>query len=437
MNALRDLALGDFQNLEFRSCPLEYHITTAKSVQRLNGQLMEAAATLDEIERLTSTDLPFILVKVSYRTLSFKRHTFHTSQADCQRLQQIFRIDPCALGMITTKMMGFHLLRRDTSNRPASYYLKCVKYQLVWSYDQRSHQTRAIAFGNSSNPGNAVFRDLITTMKSNLDLVSHPLFLPLAGATQTITGMDAHMRGYYNECKQMENFTGLRIDSGGQMALHEFSEMSRQMNSLLVKVEKMLHKVRQWVLATESFKKHILHQESTCVQRPTIESIEDGNASVLEAVQLTQSKLEVMEATFNYIRARAQNQHNAASIIVEHGAIYELTWWQITQKITRDDALASIQLAKASTRDSSSMKVVAVMTMAFLPATFFAALFALPSLDWDNEPVVQDTFWVYWAFTLPCTALVFLLWAFLTQRQGLVYAFNWIARLPESTKLDK
>jgi hypothetical protein len=61
------------------------------------------------------------------------------------------------------------------------------------------------------------------------------------------------------------------------------------------------------------------------------------------------------------------------------------------------------------------MKTVAVMTMAFLPATFFAALFALPSLKWDQAPVIQDRFWVYWAFTLPCTAMVFIVWLLITQ----------------------
>lgn len=56
------------------------------------------------------------------------------------------------------------------------------------------------------------------------------------------------------------------------------------------------------------------------------------------------------------------------------------------------------------------MKTVAVMTMAFLPATFLAALFAVPMLQWQEENVVSGRFWIYWAFTLPCTALVFLIW---------------------------
>ncbi len=56
------------------------------------------------------------------------------------------------------------------------------------------------------------------------------------------------------------------------------------------------------------------------------------------------------------------------------------------------------------------MKTIAVMTMTFLPGTFFAALFAIPSLQWDQAEVIQNKFWVYWAFTLPATVLVFVTW---------------------------
>jgi hypothetical protein len=97
--------------------------------------------------------------------------------------------------------------------------------------------------------------------------------------------------------------------------------------------------------------------------------------------------------------------------------------------MTRDDALATIELTRATARDSSSMKVVAVMTMAFLPGTFIAALFSVPSLQWDASSVVQDKFWVYWAFTLPLTALVFALWMLLTQAKELVKRWAWIRRI--------
>ncbi|KAK0715567.1 hypothetical protein B0H67DRAFT_581007 [Lasiosphaeris hirsuta] len=81
-------------------------------------------------------------------------------------------------------------------------------------------------------------------------------------------------------------------------------------------------------------------------------------------------------------------------------------------------AAASVELAAAAKRDGSSMKTIAVMTMVFLLANFPAALFAVPFLKWDwgSGKTVQDNFWVYWAFVLPTTAAVLLVWVSITCR---------------------
>ena len=67
------------------------------------------------------------------------------------------------------------------------------------------------------------------------------------------------------------------------------------------------------------------------------------------------------------------------------------------------------------------MKVLALMTMFFLPGTFFATLFALPTLTWSEDVVVSSRFWIYWAFTLPCTLLLVALykgwWGLLSSRR--------------------
>lgn len=65
------------------------------------------------------------------------------------------------------------------------------------------------------------------------------------------------------------------------------------------------------------------------------------------------------------------------------------------------------------------MKTIAIMTMVFVPATFFAALFSVPSLQWNSEGVVTGHFWIHWAFVIPATALVFAIWATITNR-------NWL-----------
>jgi heme exporter protein D len=84
--------------------------------------------------------------------------------------------------------------------------------------------------------------------------------------------------------------------------------------------------------------------------------------------------------------------------------------------IAKEDANVSMEVAKDSRtialdtkHDSSSMTTIAFMTMAFLPATFFAAFFAMPSLQ-------HLRLWVYWATTIPVTLLVFVTWHLVMKR---------------------
>lgn len=86
---------------------------------------------------------------------------------------------------------------------------------------------------------------------------------------------------------------------------------------------------------------------------------------------------------------------------------------QIFNLIAREDTAATIRLAEAARRDSSSMKTLAVMTMAFLPATFLATVFAIPGLTRDQPP----GFSVYLAVSIPTTVAILLAWAGITQRQ--------------------
>jgi hypothetical protein len=52
------------------------------------------------------------------------------------------------------------------------------------------------------------------------------------------------------------------------------------------------------------------------------------------------------------------------------------------------------------------MKMLALMTTIFLPGTFFATMFAIPTLHWTEPKVISNRFWIYWAFVLPSTAFL-------------------------------
>jgi Mg2+ and Co2+ transporter CorA len=78
-------------------------------------------------------------------------------------------------------------------------------------------------------------------------------------------------------------------------------------------------------------------------------------------------------------------------------------------------------IAAAAKRDSFAMKTIAVMTMVFLPATFLATIFSLPVLEWEYKRDIQmDGFRLYWAVTIPSTAVVFVVWALVTQRSWIL-----------------
>ncbi|KAI0894875.1 hypothetical protein F4806DRAFT_470955 [Annulohypoxylon nitens] len=136
----------------------------------------------------------------------------------------------------------------------------------------------------------------------------------------------------------------------------------------------------------------------------------------------------MMEKRISVIKRQLEWDHECANDFLD----------KVSRALLREDTMASIglsktgvqlskdsvELTKATKVDSSSMKVIAVMTMVFLPGTFFAALFAVPSLDWKGDDVVGKNFWMYWAFTIPFTLLVIVLWLMITQRKQMRDAFE-------------
>lgn len=90
-------------------------------------------------------------------------------------------------------------------------------------------------------------------------------------------------------------------------------------------------------------------------------------------------------------------------------------------------ATESAKIARDTRKDSASMKIIAAMTLLYLPATFVCSLFgtnliALDTSTDGNEPVfiVSSLWWLYVAFAVPLTALTmigFLLWRRFRERR--------------------
>ncbi|KAK7420624.1 hypothetical protein QQZ08_010316 [Neonectria magnoliae] len=398
MEALRTVAQSAFQSSVFHNSPSHYHIvTTTDANPQSPATLVQASATLAEIEDVEKSNRSLLLVKIVYDA-TISRHVFRTTQSDSQRLSEIFHIDPYGLGLVANDMTGFHCLAGSESGHLTSYYLQCAAYKILWTYNSESQSVRGITFVVNSKRGPSAFKDLVNIMKLNLALLLHPLFLPLSAAIQTVAFFDRLLREGYDQSRLVEVATGYRPItelSEAREGLRKLADVSREMSILIRRSLMVIRRIKQWKLAARDFERLVSdHRPANDSVRPGLLSAEASAKSVLASLKLIRRRLEVMEIDFSYIGGRAENQSTV-------------------------DALTSINLAMAATRDSSSMKVIAIMTMAFLPGTFLAALFAVPSLDWDSQTVVQGNFWVYWAFAIPFTIMVFVFWMFLTRRQEL------------------
>jgi len=94
--------------------------------------------------------------------------------------------------------------------------------------------------------------------------------------------------------------------------------------------------------------------------------------------------------------------------------------------MAQEDNILNARMAVSSSRDSSSMKALAVITAIFLPGEFLGTLFGMSMFDWlgpeaeddasdDTEgstiPGVKinrfgENFWYYWATAVPLTIMI-------------------------------
>ncbi|KAH7400318.1 hypothetical protein BKA64DRAFT_708005 [Cadophora sp. MPI-SDFR-AT-0126] len=110
-------------------------------------------------------------------------------------------------------------------------------------------------------------------------------------------------------------------------------------------------------------------------------------------------------------RAQSHSQLNRSGLESRNTTLGNSLNYGISEQNYRI-AEQSRDIARDSKRDPSAMKAIAVLTMVFLPGTFVAAFFAMPLFDWQApaHAVLSSRFWIYWAVTIPATAMVLVVW---------------------------
>ncbi|KAF2635192.1 hypothetical protein P280DRAFT_523289 [Massarina eburnea CBS 473.64] len=73
----------------------------------------------------------------------------------------------------------------------------------------------------------------------------------------------------------------------------------------------------------------------------------------------------------------------------------------------------NMEIALATNRDSRHMRSIALVTMIFLPGTFFASMFSMTFFNWSDDPestYVSKYLWIYILITVMFTALTIGVW---------------------------
>ncbi|KAJ5404123.1 Mg2+ transporter protein CorA-like/Zinc transport protein ZntB [Penicillium cosmopolitanum] len=94
-------------------------------------------------------------------------------------------------------------------------------------------------------------------------------------------------------------------------------------------------------------------------------------------------------------------------------------------KLSRYDAKLMIEIARDSrsvalstARDSASMRILAIVTILFLPATFTATFFSMTFFNFldADSPKASPWIWIYVAATGLLTVIIQGIWAFMSHR---------------------
>lgn len=123
--------------------------------------------------------------------------------------------------------------------------------------------------------------------------------------------------------------------------------------------------------------------------------------------------------------------------------------------MAQEDNILNARMAVAATRDSSSMKALAVITAVFLPGEFLGTLFGMSMFDWmaqdappdeeptpsnsistsaageEPKPILSHLFYIYWLVAIPLTIFILGMWRAWWVKQDRVFRRHLSKELSE------
>ncbi|KAI0470024.1 hypothetical protein GGR56DRAFT_154543 [Xylariaceae sp. FL0804] len=327
-----------------------------------------------------------------------------TSKDHFMRLIDFLEIDMAVLWLLLHHLEGLHHF--PSAAKADTYFFGASDAAFLWTFDAAALRTNAIVF---------IKNQLSWTWLSDfLRQYQRYVETPMLLAYSTVLGWCSD---FDQTITARQSFDLARIEKRVGYGKDSFYLEDRiNVPDLAVAIQNV-GSVMNHIAAKQ---RHFSFFEDTLVAVENLK-IEQVPENVRRLIMISNNSI---VATFPSLRARIRSSSTYLTYLKGKADRLSNVLYAL---MTHEDAATGVELAESSRvlaeaakRDSSSMKTVAIVTMAFLPGTFIAALFAIPSLNWNSSNVVTGHFWVYWAFTLPATALIFLVWLLLDNRTKLL-----------------
>ncbi|KAI1391602.1 uncharacterized protein F4822DRAFT_397246 [Hypoxylon trugodes] len=354
----------------------------------------------------------------------------HITNQDRIKLFEYLRLDDALLAYLLSSRTGWYYVAGDNQY---SFMIKDYMYMLAWTFDPATLETRAMLAARSDYAK----RSSLKSDDGNFHLpgfsTAH-LYHPLSLACLCLADFASYFErviveeGYVIGDIEKDTGHGVWKKDHTETDVFELGQLMTASRNIAknigifanlfksIEITPTIAEALQDKIWRDWYKKYRNDEES-------LEYFDKCSASFVSAAGLLKQRINAIKQSARGFDERTKAQSNVIAALMRRE----------DARVGHQLAEASKKLAEATKKDSSDMKVIAIMTMAFLPATFFAALFDLPTLDWNQPIVITRDFWVYWAFTVPTTLLVFVMWDILNDQK----IFCWLKSISNNSKTTK
>lgn len=162
----------------------------------------------------------------------------------------------------------------------------------------------------------------------------------------------------------------------------------------------------------------------TAFTSSTGQSMEQSEAdeNLRDKIEYLESYYRGLESRANYVMRRAQAQvQTVYSMVAQRDSAASVALAEASRQdniLMRKIAEDSKRVAVATSRDSAAMKIIAAVTILFLPGTFVATLFSTSFFNFQQPgKVVSWWVWLYWVVAVVLTVAIHLAWYFISRNK--------------------